>query len=195
MSQPRRADRGPGTAGFTLIELVLVVTIILVMTSIIGPTFRMTPSRQVENQAELLVAHLELARTEALGTRRMLRIDFDVVGGTYTAYMDDDNDGVIDADAPEISAFPEFGVRELDNLVIFGRGSATAIPGDAGSGEVTFANDRFTLDNQGIPAPWGSMGTIYITHSRDNTAVAAVSVASSGSFTAWRWWPDAGEWR
>jgi prepilin-type N-terminal cleavage/methylation domain-containing protein len=182
-------------AGFTLIELVLVVTIILVMTSIIGPTFRVTPTRQVENMAQLIVAHLELARTEALGNREMIRVDFDLVARTYTAYADDDGDGAVTGAAAEIAAFPEFGTRTLDDLVTFGRGTSTALPGDTGSGEVTFANDRFTLDNQGIPTPWGTMGTIYLTHARDASAVAAISVASSGSFKAWRWWPDAGEWR
>jgi hypothetical protein len=91
--------------------------------------------------------------------------------------------------------FPEFGTRSLDDLVEFGRGGASAMTGDAGTGEITLANGRVLFDRQGLPAPWGTMGTIYITHSRDNAAVAAVSVASSGSFKAWRWWPDAGAWR
>ena len=189
---PRDA-RKPG--GFSLIELVVVLTLIFVLTAIIGPTFRMTPTRRVENTAHLIAAHLELARTEALGTRRMVRVDFDVAGATYTAYIDHDDDDAVTAIAAEALAFPEFGPRELDDLVIFGRGSAAAVPGDTVAGAVTFPSDRFTLDNQGIPAPWGSMGTIYLMHARDSSAVAAISVASSGAFTASRWWPDPGEWR
>ncbi len=191
----RRAPMRRQDAGFTLIEMVVVVTIMLVMTAIIGPTFMMSPTRRVENMAHLIVAHLELARTEALGSRRLVRVDFDVSGGTYTAYADHDDDDAVTAIAAEVLAFQEFGTRTLDDLVIFGRGSASAVPGDSGSGEVTMANDRVSLDNQGVPTPWGTMGTIYLTHSRDNSAVAAISVASSGSFKAWRWWPDDGEWR
>jgi prepilin-type N-terminal cleavage/methylation domain-containing protein len=187
------ASRGDG--GFSIIELLMVVTLIAVLTSIVAPTFRITPTRQVENQAYLMVAHLELARTEALGSRRLVRVDFDLTNGTYVAYADHDLNDSIGAIAAEIQAFPEFGSRALEDLVRFGRGSASAFTGDPGTGAVTLSNNRILFDNQGLPSPWGTMGTIYITHSRDNSAVAAVSVASSGSFKAWRWWPDAGEWR
>lgn len=181
--------------GFTIIELVLVVAIMLIMTSIIAPTFRVTPTREVENTAHALVAQLEMARTEALGERHMVRVDFDVVSRTYTAYADDDGDDVIGGTAGEIQEFAEFGVRTLPDLVTFGRGTASALPGDGGVGEVTLTGAQLTLDREAIPTPWGTMGTIYITHMRDADAVAAVAVASSGSFKAWRWWPTPGEWR
>ena len=181
--------------GFTLVELVFVVLIIFTITSIIAPTFRISPTRQVENMAHLLVAHLELARTEALGNRMFVRVDFDVAGGAYTAYADHDDDDAVTGVQAEVDAFPDFGSRDLDDLVVFGRGTAPALPGDSATGETTLANHRFTLDTQGVPSPWGTMGTIYITHMRDDGAVAAVSVASSGSFKAWRWWPELGEWR
>jgi prepilin-type N-terminal cleavage/methylation domain-containing protein len=188
--------RDSAHAGFTLIEILMVVTILLVITSIIAPTFRMSPTRQVENMAHLIAAHLELARTDALGSRHLIRVDFDVSARTYTAYADHDDDGTIGAVAAEIGAFPDFGTRTLEDLIDFGRGSSTTgAPGDSGSGEVTFTNDRFSLDNQGIPTPWGTMGAIYLTHQRDASAVAAITVASSGSFKAWRWWPVPGEWR
>lgn len=192
----KRGRRAAERAGFTLIELLVVVTLILALTSIVAPTFRMSPTRQVENMAHLIVAHLEMARAEALGGRRLIRIDFDASAGTYTAYLDHDDDGSIGAVAAEISAFPEFGTRELEDLIVFGVGSvSTPAPGDPGSDEITFTSDRFSIDNQGIPTPWGTMGTIYITHQRDAQAVSAITVASSGSFKAWRWWPDPGEWR
>lgn len=182
-------------AGFTIIELVLVVSIILIMTSIIGPTFRITPTREVENTAHLLVSQLEMARTEALGERHVVKVSFDVINRQYTAYADDDGDDVIAGTSGEIQEFAEFGVRTLPDLVAFGRGTASALPGDGGAGEVTLAGEELTLDREGLPTPWGTMGTIYITHSRDADAVAAVAVASSGAFKAWRWFPEAGEWR
>lgn len=187
--------RGEGRAGFTIIELLVVVTLIAAMTSIIAPTFRMSESRQVENMAHLIVAHLELARTEALGNRQLVRVDFDTSAQSYTAYSDHDEDDAIGAVAAERAAFPEFGIRNLEDLVVFGRGSASAVPGDAGTGSITLANNRVLLDAQGLPSPWGTMGTIYLVHSRDNAAVSAISVSSSGAFKAWRWVAGAGEWR
>jgi type II secretion system protein H len=182
-------------AGFTMIELVVVVLIVGVMTAIIAPTFRVSEERRVENMAQLVVAHLEMARTQALGNRQVVRVDFDVAGGTYVAYADDDDDDVIAGTSAEIAEFPEFGTRTLDDLLIFGRGSATTIAGDASTDEVTLPNERLELDDQALPTPWGTMGTIYITHSRDDAAVAAISVASSGAFKAWRWFPATSEWR
>ncbi len=178
-----------------MIELVVVVLIIGVMTAIIAPTFRVSEERRVENMAQLVVAHLEMARTQALGNRQVVRVDFDVAGGTYVAYADHDDDDAVAGTSDEIAAFPEFGTRTLDDLLIFGRGSATTIPGDASTDEVTLPNERLEFDDQALPTPWGTMGTIYITHSRDNAAVAAVSVASSGAFRAWRWFPATSEWR
>lgn len=185
----------PGAAGFTIIELLVVVTLTLAMTAIVAPTFQVTPTRRVQNMAHQMVAHLELARSEALGSRRAVRFGFDTSGDQYTAFVDHDGDGTITMSAAEVAAFQEIGVRALEDLVVFGRGSASAFPGDLGAGDVTLTGNVLNIDNQGVPAPWGTMGTIYLQHANDNTAVAAVSVASSGAFRAWRWWPDAGEWR
>ena len=185
--------RRPDRTGFTLVELILVLTLVSIMASIIAPVFRITPSRQVENAAHLMATQLELARAHALSERRLVRVQIDVGGGTYTAYADDDGDDAISVAQSEIDAFAEFGVRSLPDLVSFGRGSASAIPGDAGSGAVTLPSNMVELNDQGFPDPWGTMGTIYITHQRDANAVSAISVASSGSFKAWRW--DSGAWR
>jgi type II secretory pathway pseudopilin PulG len=181
--------------GFSLIELVIVVSLVLIVGSMVASTFRISPIRRVENMAHQLAAHLELARTDALNNRHKGRVVFDSTGSSYTAYVDHDDDDSITEVAAEAIAFQAFGTRRLQDLVIFGRGAAAKIPGDAGDGGITLTSDELNLSEQGFPEPWGTMGTIYLVHERDNTAVAAISVASSGSFKAWRWWPDPGEWR
>ena len=187
--------RPAGRAGFTLIELILVLTLVAVMASIISPIFRITPARQVENAAHLMATQLEMARAHALSERRLVRVQMDVAGGTYTAYADHDGDDSISVATAEIDAFAEFGVRSLPDLVAFGRGSATAVPGDASSGAVTLPGTRVELNDRGFPEPWGTMGTVYLVHQRDSDAVSAISVASSGSFKAWRWDGGSGTWR
>ncbi|MEM7417449.1 MAG: GspH/FimT family pseudopilin [Gemmatimonadota bacterium] len=186
-----RIERG----GFTLIELILVVVLISIMTSIVAPMWRVSPARRVENMAHLLATQLELARNEALSERAMIRVDFDVTGDAYVAYVDHDGNDSIAASAPEIAAFPAFGSRTLERFVEFGRGSASAVPGDATAGAVTLPSNQLLLSDQGVPEPWGTMGTIYLTHSEDNSAVAAISVASSGSFKAWKWDAGSSTWR
>jgi type II secretion system protein H len=181
--------------GFTLIEMILVVVLVSIMTSIIAPMWRLSPAQRVENAAYTIATELELARSEALSARRLVRVVFDVGAGTYAAFEDHDEDGTIGGTADELAAFPAFGLRTLHSQVTFGRGSASAVPGDAGVGAVTLASNQLDLSVQGVPTPWGTMGTIYLVSSLDSDAVSAISVASSGSFKAWRWYPDEGEWR
>jgi len=194
-SKERRAREIRGRGGFSLIELLMVVTVILVLTSIVAPSFQLSADRRVQNMAFEIVSELEMARARALAERQMVRVHFDVGGDQYTAFVDHDDDDAIGEVAAEVAAFPAFGVRELDDLVVFGRGSASNFPGDAVAGAVTLPSNRLEIDNQGVPTPWGTAGTIYLTHERDNSAVAAISVAASGAFKAWRWWPDDSEWR
>ena len=125
----------------------------------------------------------------------MTRVVFDEAAGTYKAYVDHDRDDNITQVVAEVTAFSDFGERDLETLVEFGRGNASTIPGDSSQAAVTLTNNTFDLSDQGVPEPWGTMGTVYLVHRDDKDAVAAISFASSGSFKAWRWSPGGAEWR
>ena len=189
----KRSPRGPH--GFTIVELVMVMSITIIMVGIVAPLLQVSPSRRVEGMAYQMAAHLELARTNALGKRLMTQVVFDETARTYTAYVDDDRDGNIAQNSDEVLAFPEFGARELERFVDFGRGNAATVPGDPSLDAVTLTNATLDLSAQGVPEPWGTMGTVYLVHRDDQDAVMAISIASSGSFKAWRWSPGGGEWR
>ncbi len=192
-SSDKRSPRS--TQGFSLVELVVVVSLIVIVTGIVAPRLRVSPIRRVEGMAQQMVAHLELARSHSLGRRQLTRVVFDETNRTYTAYVDDDRNGTIAEIAAEMDAFPEFGKRELEEFVDFGRGNAASIPGDSLMLAVTLTDNKLNLSVQGVPEPWGTMGTVYLVHRSDKNAVAAISIASSGSFKSWRWWPAEGEWR
>ncbi|MGH7646249.1 MAG: pilus assembly FimT family protein, partial [Gemmatimonadales bacterium] len=68
----------PRDRGFTIVELIVVLGIAAVAMAIALPRFRVTPSHKVRSAANQLVRDLELARTRALGTKRKVRIQFDV---------------------------------------------------------------------------------------------------------------------
>jgi len=182
-------------AGFTLVELVLVLSIMGILMSVAAPTFRQSPSLQVQGSARLLTAHLEMARTHALGQRMNTQVVFYESTRSYTAYTDHDRNGAIAQTEIERNAFQAFGRRELEGIVSFGRGNASEFPGDPASGPVTITANELDLDTQGLPVPWGTMGTVYLVHRDNPNAVSAVSISSSGSFKAWRWHPDEEEWR
>ena len=253
----KRSPRG--ASGFTLIELIIVMSMMVVLAGVVAPRLQVSPSRQVEGMARQMVAHLELARSNALGRRQMTQIVFDEAARTYTAYVDHDRDGNITQVDAEVNAFADFGERDLERTVEFGRGNASPIPGDestlavtltrpklmlgcgfggggsgerqsggdgepgagdqradvlpvapgvrgdeggssstlqgAGEGERTAEASGGDLSAQGVPEPWGTMGTVYLVHRDDKEAVAAISFASSGSFKAWRWSPGGAQWR
>ena len=181
--------------GFTVVELVVVMSILVIMVGVVAPRLQVSPSRRVEGMAHQIAAHLELARSNALGKRLMTQVVFDETARTYTAYVDHDRDGTIAQNSDEVLAFPEFGERELEMFVEFGRGNASTVPGDPSLDAVTLTSATLDLSVQGVPEPWGTMGTVYLVHRDDKDAVMAISIASSGSFKAWRWSPGGDEWR
>ena len=190
----KRSPRG--ASGFTVIELVIVMSMMVILVGIVAPRMRVSPTRRVQGMAHQIAGHLELARTRALGQRQLVRVVFDETGTqSYTAYVDHDRNGSVsnNGTSDEVEAFFEFGERELEMFVVFGRGNASTIPGDPSLDAVTLASNTLDLSTQGVPAPWGTTGTIYLVHEDDPDAVAAISIASSGSFRAWRWFQ--GEWQ
>ena len=187
----KRSPRG--VRGFTVIELVIVMSMMVILVGIVAPRIRVSPTRRVQGVAHQMVGHLELARSRALGQRQLTRVVFDETNRTYTAYVDHDRNDNITEIAVEVEAFFEFGERELDMFVEFGRGNASTIPGDPSLDAITLASNELDLSVRGVPEPWGTAGTVYLVHQDDPDAVYAISIASSGSFKAWRWFQ--GEWQ
>lgn len=172
-------------AGFTLIELLTVITLIGITSLFVLPRLRVTPRTHVRNAAELLVRDLELMRTKAMASKSAVRVDFFPGAATYVGYLDDDQDGVISGTTAEIQALRGFGQRTLASKVVFGLGSAPAMPGDSVGAPVSYASNRLTFNNRGLPEPFGARGVIYFTHQDDYSIAGAVSVSGSGSFASW----------
>lgn len=170
----------------------MVLALLFAVAAIMAPSLRVSATRRVEGMADQIVSHLELARSHALGNRQITRVVFDESAETYAAYVDDDRDGSISETAAEALALQGFGVRDIEDFVEFGRGNASSVPGDPSLQPVTLTDNELNLSVQGVPEPWGTMGTVYLVHRDDVNAVAAISIGSSGSFKAWRWWPGEG---
>lgn len=171
--------------GFTLIEMITVLTLMGAMLGIAIPMMRVSPQQKVETAARQLVRDLELVRTRALAARKTVRVNFDAGAGSYVGYLDENKDGLFDESTVELTALRSFGVREIGTDVRFGVGSAGVLAGDP-SDAVTFDNDRVHFGPTGVTDPFGTRGTIYLVHRDDASAVAAVTVTGSGSFKVWR---------
>ena len=171
--------------GVTLIEVLTVLAVIGLVLAIVVPRMHATPEREVRSEAYQLVNDLEVARTRAIATKAPVRVVFDVVGGAYTAYLDDDGNGAVKETPDEAAAVHGFGTRVLDASVRFGAGDASPLPDVPGTPPVTFAGARIDFDNRGLTAPFGTRGAIYLASRDDPRVAAAVSVSGAGAFRVW----------
>ena len=173
-----------GRRGFSLIELLTVITIMGIMMTVALPYMRVSPQTKVRSAGRDLVRYLEVIRTRALATKKIVRLTFNLVDGSYTAYLDDDGDGIFLQTVAESQAVG-IGTRSLRSRTLFGMGSASQLPNYPGAGPVTFANDRVEFNSRGVTMPFGIRGVVYIRYIDDPDAVSAVSVSGSASFKVW----------
>lgn len=182
--KPRRCLSG--RSGFSLIELLTVITVMGIMMTIALPYMRVSPQTKVRSAGRDLVRYLEVIRTRALATKRIVRLTFDLAEGSYTAYLDDNGDGTFLQTVAESQAVG-IGTRRLRTRTVFGMGNASQLPNYPGTGPVTFANNRVEFNTRGVTIPFGVRGVVYIRYSDDPNAVSAVSVSGSASFKVWNY--------
>lgn len=171
--------------GFSLIEMLVVITMMGLMLAIVVPKFRVSPTVRVNTAADQLVKDMELVRLKAMTTRNVARVLFTAGTQTYAGYLDDNADGVIAQNAAEIAFLGALQPRTFTDNVIYGRGTAPLIPGYAGAGPITFANSWIDFDNRGLTTPFGTKGVVYLTSSANTSSVAAVTVTAGAGIRRW----------
>ena len=72
-----------GRKGYTLIELIIVTTLISILTAIAIPNFPLLSGRQLAGTAWKIAGDVRLARSEAVITGQTCRITFYVAEGNY----------------------------------------------------------------------------------------------------------------
>ena len=81
-----------GRAGFTLVEVVIVLVVIGLATMIAVPRFRASPKTKARMSATRLAADIELARTQAMARRAAVLVVFNTADNSYTGYLDFDRE-------------------------------------------------------------------------------------------------------
>ena len=173
-----------GRRGFSLIELLTVITVMSIMMTIALPYMQVSPQTKVRSAGRDLVRYLEGIRTRALAAKKNVRLTFDLADDSYTAYLDDDGDGTFDQTVAESRAVG-IGTRRLRTGTVFGMGNVSELPNYPGAGPVTFADNRVEFNTRGTTTPFGVRGVVYIMYRDDPNAVSAVSVSGSASFKVW----------
>jgi Tfp pilus assembly protein FimT len=171
--------------GTSLIEVVMVITLIGLMAAILVPRLRVSATTKTRHAADQLVRDLELVRTRAMSTRAATRVVFTTGSRSYTAYMDWDRNGVFGLTTAESDSVGGFRNRVLQDNVVYGRGATPDIPSIPGGGNITFTGSAITFDARGLTTPFGARGVVYLTHPTDPTALSAVSVTPGGAIRRW----------
>lgn len=86
-----------GSAGYSLIELIVVVAIIGIMVSVaVTNLARKSPNQHSENAQWQIAGDLRLARQQALSQNTDVQVTFDNAADSYAIWIDSDRDGVED---------------------------------------------------------------------------------------------------
>jgi prepilin-type N-terminal cleavage/methylation domain-containing protein len=180
-------------AGFTLIEMMIVVVVMGLAMMIAVPRFRASSKTKARMAATLLTSDIELARSKAMAHRATVRVVFTAATNSYTGYLDFDRDGVIGESVAERDSLHAFGTRVLPNGASFGRAGQADITDFAGAGAITFPAPQINFDGRGLSTPFGTRGVVYVQLADDTAAVAAVTVSGAGGVRLWT--SEGGYWR
>lgn len=180
-------------AGFTLVEMMIVVVVMGLAMMVAIPRFRASDKTKARQAATQLTADLELARAKAMARRANVRVVFDAATNSYTGYLDWDRDGVIGETTAERDSLNAFGTRTLPNSATFGRSGQADITNFAGAGAITFPTPQINFDGRGLTTPFGTRGVVYVQLAADTGAVAAVTVSGAGGIRLWT--TEGGYWR
>jgi type II secretory pathway pseudopilin PulG len=172
-------------AGFSLVEALIIMTLVGILTAFALPRLRPSETRLVREAAYQLATDLEVIRSRALATRSLTRMVVAPGSSRYDAYLDFNRDLIIDQSGAERDSLAVFRGRTLEGHVVFGRGGAPGVPGFPGAGAVALANSRVDFNSRGLTDPFGSSGAIYLTSSEDPGTVAAVTVNGAGAMRVW----------
>ena len=170
--------------GTSLIEMLIVLVVLGVMTSIAAPRLRPSAKGTVEQNSRLLAQDLDLARTRAYATRSLVRV---VITDTlWQSFLDQNRDTVVAESAAEQIAFGSMNSRVLGQHVVFGRGIAPLIPTDTVA-TLPYGARRIQFGARGTTEPFGTSTVLYLTYDSDSSAVSAVEITPAANVRVWRW--------
>jgi len=119
-----------GRVGFTVIELLIVLVILGIALGFAAPKIDVTRFK-VESAVQAVGTTLLATQRLSITTQHDVIVLFDQANQAMRIHADKDNDGMIDP-GEHVRAVP------LGEAIVFGRGTAPAMPPPMGPGPITF---------------------------------------------------------
>lgn len=196
------AERKRVGGGYSLLEMLLVVTVVSILSAVTFPYFlRESPAAAAGRAAEALANSMRLARFRAISMNREVYFHFEPGSAKnfVTAYANLGNPGDVptgtNAEVTAVS-LPSAEMNgswlgiQLPEGVRFDAGAATSSPdGSTILGPIDISPNPIVFDGRGMVASAPSnqlwMGAVYITHVKNAKAVRAVTISQSGLVKVW----------
>lgn len=186
-------------SGFTLIELVIVIAVIGVLSTIAIPNFMSWRTNMyVKAAARDLYSSMQNARMIAIKTNSTIAIIFDTINSRYYLCDDPGADTVWNGTNDNIGTGDNNIIRTYDltsykSGVHYGHGniSGNSVGGGAFPADgISYPNSFLSINSQGVSN--NLSGYVYVTN-RDGNRAYAVGTLTSGVVKLLKW--DGGNWQ
>lgn len=161
--------------GFTLVELMIVIAIIVIGSAIAIPAYNITikPTAELNGAARQLYSDIQLIRLRAVSENRRYGIDFDSTSDDYIVFEDANGDFEYDAGETilkrvQFSAGLGYGRVSFD--ANYGSGDGVTFTG-------TGVANSFSFSTRALPSP---NGIVYLKNNKNPPEGRMVNVNSMG---------------
>jgi prepilin-type N-terminal cleavage/methylation domain-containing protein len=171
-------------SGFTLIELVIVIVVLVILAAVSVPIFlSWLPEYRLRSAADDLYAHLQHAKMQAIRNNNNWAVQFVESSSSYTIYsnyIDSSDTG---------TAVKTINLSDHGSGVGYGRGDATSSIGTYDADGITYSNNWVVFNKRSMV---NNLGYVYL--SNNAGSARAVGTPAFAGVVRLRRWAGGSNW-